>query len=678
MDGNTIDYAINLNSIGNNYSKLGNPSLAIQFYLKSLDIRKEKVDNDDPKLGIIYHNLGNMYKLLDKSEEAYSYYNRALDNYELAFGEPSEQVGFVYNSLGNYFFDKLKFDQALLFYKKGLLNRKKVLHSNNRFILHSYYNIANSFLQIGQLDSAKNYIELAINNNPISKSENIRSTNFDHIDYLKDYAYSYWLDGEILFSAYKRDNNIKFIKQSSQSFNESVQSYYQLLKIQDHESSKFALVQDLRNSIIGPIECQIVIDSLNGKQNFITIYDLFEKSHNSQLFELLRKVTFDNKKETEKEDLVEVIDYKRQLETIKKSDTSNYNYNTQELSNLYNKITAYEGRQNTLQNNLYKSETSYADFISFTSQLDEKILILQFLVSPKTDQVFFFSVSKNWQKYGFLSSYETFRSLSENFSNAVKKFELTKANEYSISLSNLIKEAIPRDFNNYNRLIIIPDEFIWSIPFDALKNPIETNRYLIEDFNITLHLSCNLLSFNKGKDLFNYSYDFIGFAPSFTNSMNSDFQNIPSAKREVVEAAKNFIDNGYNSYCLLDTNADLKSFINLSHTGRIMHFATHFNYNSTSSKQGLLLSPQADDCPPEIIGYEEVLLTGASSELVVLSACKSVSGSTDIKGEGPINLNRAFIMNGTRYIIYSINKIDDEFSKEFSDTFQELTLIQQK
>ena len=98
-------------------------------------------------------------------------------------------------------------------------------------------------------------------------------------------------------------------------------------------------------------------------------------------------------------DVFERIEYMRRVEAIKNSNTSNYRNNTQELSNLYDKLTAYESNRNIHQNNFNKSETSYIDLESFTSQLDEKTLILQFLVSPKTNQVFFFSISKNWQKY---------------------------------------------------------------------------------------------------------------------------------------------------------------------------------------------------------------------------------------------------------------------------------------
>jgi len=669
LDCQSMDYAVCTNLVGNNYSKLGNPILAIQFYLESLDVRKENVCLEDPKLGVIYHNLGNMYKLIGKKTESFNYYFKALNLYKLKSGETSEQVGFTYNSIGNYYFDLEEYDSALYYYNKGLENRLLSQGNKNPFILHSYYNIANSYLKMGQFDLSDYYINCAISNNPKYADSYNNSYSLKNLDFLRDLAFSYRVKGELYYQRSLNDNSIENTGESLNFFRESVQAYYGLLKIQNVENSKFPIVPDLKKSIIGTIRSQLLLEQLTEKKNPEILFDLFEKAHNSQLFELVKLVQKERSITFQQDDPLSKLNISQKLASKFTADTNYYSQNTAEIIELYNQLFKYNEKTKGPNHVFDSPDSVYLDFETFKNIIPKNTLVLQFLVSKETDQTFFLSISRDWYNYGLLGNYTDFKSAGLELSRSMNRFELTSGNFLKNEFYSIISKAFPKELNNYNRLIVIPDDFLWQIPFDAISSPFGTARYLIDDFDVSFHMSCNLLCFNSEVNDSKYSLDFIGYAPSFMDTHKGELNDIPYAREEVLKASDILGAKGYKSYCFVDDNANLRNFFNSDNNARIVHIASHYNYKSNDNRLGLLFNSNDYQDSLEIIGYDEVLMAGKNPELAVLSACKTIHGPNEIEGEGPINLNRAFVLNGSRFIIYSIYKVNDKYSNDFFKLF---------
>jgi CHAT domain-containing protein len=377
---------------------------------------------------------------------------------------------------------------------------------------------------------------------------------------------------------------------------------------------------------------------------------------------------------TEKDSIIYLLKYKRELDSLYSSDTTNYKHNTEQFLDLYLKIEHFKKHEKQSLDNFLDTDTSFLGYNKIKNKLAENDLILQFIVSPNTNQVFFFCFSDGWSDYGYLTSYESLYSISQKFSQSIRKFELEEVKSNSKLMSDILKEALPPDLNKYNHLIIIPDGFLWHIPFDAISNPYNKSTYLIDRLNISTHLSCNLLLFETNNSN-KYTYDFVGFAPFATTSPLDIYESIPSSGNEIIKAAEALEAIKFESICIKDTAANFTNFLEYSQKARILHFATHFDFNPESSTQGLLLNSSTGQLNQRCVGYQDVLYSGSAPELVILSACNSSSEMIQTKGEGPINLNRAFIMNGTKNIIYSINKINDKFSEEFYEIFYQ-SLVQ--
>jgi CHAT domain-containing protein len=104
---------------------------------------------------------------------------------------------------------------------------------------------------------------------------------------------------------------------------------------------------------------------------------------------------------------------------------------------------------------------------------------------------------------------------------------------------------------------------------------------------------------------------------------------------------------------------------------RIIHFATHGLLNSEHPElSGIILSLVDEHGNPQngFLRLHDIYNLDLSAELVVLSACRTGLGR-NIRGEGLVGLTRGFMYAGTKSIIASLWKVDDEATSELMGHF---------
>jgi CHAT domain-containing protein/tetratricopeptide (TPR) repeat protein len=104
---------------------------------------------------------------------------------------------------------------------------------------------------------------------------------------------------------------------------------------------------------------------------------------------------------------------------------------------------------------------------------------------------------------------------------------------------------------------------------------------------------------------------------------------------------------------------------------RYIHFATHGLLDSKHPEfSGLILSLVNQDGKPEegYVRVRDIYGLKLSADLVVLSSCNSALGK-DVESEGIIGLTRAFLFAGSRRVISSLWKVDDDATKELMTLF---------
>jgi CHAT domain-containing protein/tetratricopeptide (TPR) repeat protein len=106
---------------------------------------------------------------------------------------------------------------------------------------------------------------------------------------------------------------------------------------------------------------------------------------------------------------------------------------------------------------------------------------------------------------------------------------------------------------------------------------------------------------------------------------------------------------------------------------RVVHFATHGMINSAHpDRSGIILSLVNEYGEPQngYLRLHDIYNLKLSAELVVLSACQTALGK-EVRGEGLVGLTRGFIYAGSRRVVASLWKVDDNATAELMKMFYE-------
>lgn len=172
-----LSVAVSLNSMGNIYLVLKQYDLAVEQFVKSLEIEKET----DNKLGLAinYQNIG-------FAKEAKGLLDEALKDYEtsLMYNEQIDsEIGRVicYNSIGKVYIKQKKFDEASTILQNALTKALEV---------GDQYYIATSYTNLGLLQSLTNKGVLAEQNLKkaveVSNDYNLLSSKIEALQYLSE------------------------------------------------------------------------------------------------------------------------------------------------------------------------------------------------------------------------------------------------------------------------------------------------------------------------------------------------------------------------------------------------------------------------------------------------------------------------------------------------------------
>ena len=145
-------------SIGDTYMKLLNETKAIEYYLKSLKIYRNDL-NDISGIASNYIAIGNLYFEQQNYEYATSYYKDALAYYE----ELDDKTGIAisYTNLGNATADSGDNIEGLKYFFKAVEIDKSLKRKTGLAI--DYNNIGDCYINLKQYKEAQIYFEKALN-----------------------------------------------------------------------------------------------------------------------------------------------------------------------------------------------------------------------------------------------------------------------------------------------------------------------------------------------------------------------------------------------------------------------------------------------------------------------------------------------------------------------------------
>lgn len=198
-----------------------------------------------------------------------------------------------------------------------------------------------------------------------------------------------------------------------------------------------------------------------------------------------------------------------------------------------------------------------------------------------------------------------------------------------------------------SKLIIVAHGPLHYLPFNALH---DGQAYLIERYSLRMLPSASVLKYVRNKPVVKTG-EILAFGNPDLGDPRLDLVN---AQAEAVAIAK----NRPRSKVLLRKDANESAFRQYADGFRYIHFATHGVFNADSPLKSALLLAKGPESDGQLT-VDKLYSLRLDADLVTLSACETGLGKI-ANGDDVVGLTRAFLYAGSRSIVASLWKVDDD------------------
>jgi CHAT domain-containing protein/tetratricopeptide (TPR) repeat protein len=722
------------NSMRNVYQAQGRYAEALEYYQKALAINLAVLGENHPRAATQYNNMGNVYRAQGRYAEALEYYQKALAINLAVLGENHPRLATQYNNMGNVYRAQGRYAEALEYYQKALAINLAVLGENHPKTVITYNQIGIAYeAQLNYREALQNYrkaLECNVPNWKPAKEWDLPSPNASI------------LSPQYLLTTLQKQSQTLF--RASLSYGHSLAYRPHLpyaLKATRYGASQLSRWrQTMRREadqielgkqateILGTgIACAFLMDSLGIKEQ-TPLKEAFFFSESNKAAAL--NLAIQQNEALVAAGIPESLnalqqDYKReltlcqqQLETVLKPQTQE---DTLKKQYYENRRFVYAAKLDSLIHALEKEYPKYYElkYATFTASVDtlQKVLAAQ---SPHTAVLEYFAsdtalfifalTAKDFAAKKILLPQVDLKKLINALGRSYylltesQRQDPAKKQDYINAAAKLYQKLIApiEKIIKNKELVIIPDGWLWEVPFEMLvnaKTEAETRKLeklsfeqlpLLNQF-YSIRYSPNAAAFLRsfalppslGKGLFAVAPVFdikeedILVARSTSNRdavYPETVATLPGSESEVQALKRLFEERNLPVTILLREQAKEEVF-----TGsplayfRYIHLATHGVFNRNKPSWSYLLFARPQDT---LAGLErDGLLTAAEcynlkldAELVVLSACET--GRGELKpGEGLVGLTRGLLYSGARGVLVSQWKVPDEATSKLMRLF---------
>lgn len=233
-----------------------------------------------------------------------------------------------------------------------------------------------------------------------------------------------------------------------------------------------------------------------------------------------------------------------------------------------------------------------------------------------------------------------------------------------------------------NELIIIPDDKLALIPFEALISTEKISgisyknlSYLIKKFNIGYIQLATL--FVEPKIYLSHNPKILAIVPDYGTSifkMQKEIQKLQSGGYKlnpIIGATKEvkYLQEIEGTKIFYAGEATEGAFKKSQRRYNIIHLAMHAVIDYKNPMYSKLIFSRSDEVGEDgFLNLYELMNMEVGANLVVLSACNSGTGNF-LKGEGIMNLARGFFYAGCESVIMTLWAVDDNPSSELIKKF---------
>ncbi len=332
----------------------------------------------------------------------------------------------------------------------------------------------------------------------------------------------------------------------------------------------------------------------------------------------------------------------------------------------YDFITEIEQQYPRYYNLKYNNKV--ASLTDAQHMLDKHTGLLSYVAADTG--VFTIAVQKHKASFYKISFDETLKTTIRSFYKDISNPKVNEIDKLWASGNTIYKKLlkVPLQEMKVNKLIILPDDILNYVPFDALSQDPDTSDYLIYEYQISYANSVTLFRAQQTKPKRKQN-SLLAYAPRFGDietGIQTDRSNFGPLRYNIAEA-KN-IANYFDGQAITGPDATIESFKIHSKTNNILHFATHAAANDQYPDYSYLAFASKVKNYPSLLYVKDLYAYTINADMVTLSACQTGLGKLQ-KGEGMLSLARGFSYAGARSLVTTLWKINDETTAEVMNDF---------
>jgi CHAT domain-containing protein len=237
-------------------------------------------------------------------------------------------------------------------------------------------------------------------------------------------------------------------------------------------------------------------------------------------------------------------------------------------------------------------------------------------------------------------------------------------------LHRILIEPIANDLQNIKTVCIIPDGFLWTLPFQAVTAA--RGNYLIQEYSLFYAPSLSVLNEMALRRPQQISKDsLIAFgnpAIERNDKVRQAFHPLPDAETEVFAVAMGV--RTQIRRVLVGREAAEEAFKALAPQYATIHLATHGVLDNRDPLNSYLLLTKTDGDTDNdgLLHAREILDMRLDADLAILSACETGNGSIS-PGEGMIGMSWAFLVAGARSVMVSHWRVNSASTSHLMKNF---------
>jgi CHAT domain-containing protein/tetratricopeptide (TPR) repeat protein len=600
----------------------------------------------------IFHNLGIISLRRGNAKQALEYFRKLkYDN--------SKDIR-LYNDMANAFLDLGAYDSSAIMLQKALLEnsrwnlqRKNVAHGltfklqGDLFTEQEKYPEALRAYQQSIFEFDPAFMDTSIKANPLSFSGIFSYINLFNALTAKAAA---------LEKKYEHDADAGSLEQSLHAY----QSAFKLTEYvaRTYASDEARLFLDRIKYIVHskPIDISIRLYELTGNKDFLSEAYRFDQLNKASVLSLsLQENLLEQQAGIGHEFLAKMAAARTAITNLslaasKTNDSIRIQQFNDEIRDREIEIASLQENINSDERFARLQPPDRIPSVSFIRQkmLDDKTALLSYHLSE--NRLLILCITKNGFNYSAQNIDNHFFDQVAAFVTSLHEVRPGKKYDGDTPAKALYTELISpilKYIASATRLVIIPDDELNYVPFEALKDG--DNEYLLKSFSIQYQYSTALLHKEKLQDK---PQQTIAFAPFVRPVAGSSLATLEYSNDEVKDL---------HGKILAGEKATKKHFLEYANQYSVIHLATHATANDSIPLQSFIsFYPDNNSAENSKLYAEEIYnMKLDSTDLVILSACETGTGKL-IRGEGLMSLSRAFSYAGCPNIITSLWQAEDK------------------